>query len=141
MNNRRSVMKKVVIGLVAIVVIAGAYFGLARTAPSRAAAAPTPTTAQEPVKAGNRVVAEAKVMPVKHAVLTSKTGGTVAEVLVAEGAQGTAGEPLVRLHAEQQAAAVAQAEGDLQRAQARLNEQKAGSRDQEVQSAQAAVEA
>lgn len=134
-------MKKILIAVVVIAVVgAGVYFGLGKMRPAAVAAA-SPAVAQEPVKAGNRVAAEAKVMPVRNASLSFTTSGTVAEVLVAEGAQVTAGQPLVRLHAEQRAAAVAGAQADVQRAQARLDELKAGPRAEEIAVAKAGVEA
>jgi multidrug resistance efflux pump len=65
----------------------------------------------------------------------------VAEVLVAEGDVVEAGQPLVRLQAAQQQAALAQAEAQLARAQARLIELKAGARAEELAAARSASEA
>jgi multidrug resistance efflux pump len=65
----------------------------------------------------------------------------VTEVLVAEGDDVEAGQVLVRLESKQQAAAVAQAEAGLRRAQVRLDELKAGPTQQEIEAAQASVEA
>ena len=86
-------------------------------------------------------MAEAKVVPARVAGLSLPTGGIVAEVLVNEGGQVAAGQTLVRLDSARQAAAVTQAEAQLQRAQAALAELKAGSRDEERRSAQAALDA
>ena len=80
-------------------------------------------------------------MPARVAGLSLPTGGIVAEVLVAEGEQVAAGQMLVRLDSARQAAAVTQAEAQLQRAQAALAELKAGLRDEERRSAQAALDA
>jgi HlyD family secretion protein len=65
----------------------------------------------------------------------------VAEVLVKEGDPVQAGQVILRLRSDQQAAGVAQAEAAVQRAQAKLDGLKAGPREQEVAAAQAAVDA
>ncbi len=107
-----------------------------------AAAAADPTAAVAgPVRAGNDVTAEGKLVPQHSAQLSLPQGGVVAEVLVHEGDLVQAGQPLLRLKNEQQAAGVAQAQAALQRAQAQRDEQKAGPRPQEVVAAQAAVDA
>ena len=93
------------------------------------------------VTAPDTVVAEAEVVPLREASLNFPTGGVIAEILVEEGAQVEAGQLLMRLDARRQQAAVAQAEAELLRAQARLNEVRAGPRPQEVEMARAAVAA
>lgn len=92
------------------------------------------------VKASGQVVANAKVVPVQSAALSSPTGGIVAEILVREGERVQAGQVLLRFQSARQAASVAQAEADVRRAQARLNELKAGPRPQEVQASKASVD-
>ena len=104
-----------------------------------AGAATTPPV--EPVRSTGGVMAEAVVVPVQSAALSLPSGGTVAEVLVKEGEQVQAGQVLLRLDAARQRAAVAQAEAGLSRAQARLDELKAGARSQEVAAAEAALQA
>jgi HlyD family secretion protein len=79
-------------------------------------------------------------VPVQYAALSLPAGGIVTHVAVAEGESVQAGQVLVRVEAAQQAAAVAQAEAGLRRAQAQLNGLKAGPRPQEIAAAQAAVE-
>jgi HlyD family secretion protein len=135
-------MKKLIIGIVVAAVVIGAgYLVVGRGVQARAMnggqAAPTST----PVRADSRVSAEAKVVPARVAGLSLPTSGIVAEVLVAEGEQVAAGQNLVRLDSARQAAAVAQAEAQLQRAQAALAEVKAGAREEERRSAQAALDA
>jgi len=94
-----------------------------------------------PVRTSGEVVADAVVVPARTAVLSLPGGGIVAEILVEEGAQVEAGQPLLRVQALRQQAAVAQAEAGVQRATARLAELRAGPRSQEVETAQAAVDA
>ncbi len=136
-------MNRKLMAIVAVAVLVGAVAwlsgcGAQSGAPSDGKAA-MPTTPA--VEADSRVVAEAKVVPARSARLSLPTGGVVAEVLVTEGQNVTAGQTLVRLDSSRQAAAVAQAEAQLQRAQAGLAELKAGARAEEQRSAQAALEA
>ncbi|MHB0877049.1 MAG: HlyD family secretion protein [Anaerolineae bacterium] len=135
-------MKKILLGLVVIVALAGgAYLAMGGSVSDALAseAAVTPTLAV--VQADGRVVAEAKVVPLRSASLSLSTGGVVAAVLVQEGESVQAGQPLLRLASSDQQAAVVQAEAELARAQANLAAQQAGARTEEVQSAQAAVAA
>ena len=71
-------------------------------------------------------------MPVRNARLSLSTAGIVAEVAVSEGAQVTAGQTLIRLESARQTAAVAQAQAQMQRAEASLAQLKAGARTEEV---------
>lgn len=73
-----------------------------------------------PVRAGDRVEADGKVVPVQHAALAFPVGGTVAKVMVEPGEAVEAGQVLVRLDSAQQAAAVLKAMADLAAAQADL---------------------
>ncbi len=137
-------MKKVLIGVVVLAVLAGVgYLIVTQVLPSSSEAQVTPeaTEALPAVKAGNEVVADAVVVPVQSARLSLPTGGIVAEVLVAEGDAVEAGQVLLRLESARQAAAVAQAEAQLLRAQSTLAELQAGPRAQEIEAAQSAVEA
>ena len=113
---------------------------------SPAANTPTTPTAQAtdllpPVRASSDVVADAVVTPARTANLSLPGGGIVAEILVEEGAQVEAGQPLLRVQSQRQQAAVARAEAGVQAAQARLDELRAGPRSQEIEIAQAAVDA
>jgi HlyD family secretion protein len=137
-------MRKWIIGVVVIVVLAvAAYLLLVRGGVSATAAQTTPqATAQlSPVKAGNEVVADAVVVPVQSARPSLSTGGIVAEMLVAEGDHVEADQVLLRLESTRQAAAVAQAEAQLWRARSTLADLQAGPRPAEVAAAKAAVAA
>jgi len=105
------------------------------------AAGNQPTATPRPVRASDEVVADGVVVPVLHASLSMPVGGIVQEVLVSEGDQVVAGQPLLRLQQGRLEAAVAQAEAGVARAQARLDELKAGPRAEELLAAQAAVDA
>ncbi len=137
-------MKKVLGILLAVVVVGGgAYAALrwARAGSSASSGAEPAATVAGPVKAGNQVTVEGQVVPVRTTDLGFATGGTVAEVLVKEGDHVQPGQVLARLNAGRQAAAMAQAEADVRRAQARLAEIQAGARPQEIAAARAGVEA
>ncbi|MCU0501679.1 MAG: biotin/lipoyl-binding protein, partial [Anaerolineae bacterium] len=111
-------MKRMLIAVVSVGVLLGVTSLLsgcgaaAGTPASGKTAAPTAPA----VQADNRVVAEAKVAPVQSARLSLPAGGIVAELPVKEGQTVNAGQTLVKLDAARQAAAVAQAEAQLQRA-------------------------
>ncbi len=106
-----------------------------------AAPAAQATDVLPPVRASSDVVADAVVVPARTAGLSLPGGGIVAEILVEEGAEVEAGQPLLRVQALRQQAAVAQAEAGVQRATAQLADLRAGPRSQEIETAQAAVDA
>ena len=93
------------------------------------------------VRASNDVVADAVVVPARTADLSLPTSGIVAEILVAEGAQVEAGQPLLRVQSQRQQAAVARAEAGVLGAQARLEALRAGPLPQEIEIAQAGIDA
>ncbi|HEY8450348.1 MAG TPA: HlyD family efflux transporter periplasmic adaptor subunit [Bacillota bacterium] len=128
-----------IIVAVAVLAAAGAYIAWGQ----RGAALPEEGEQEAPrepvVSDAGVVIAEGEVVPIRESSLSFAVGGIVAEVFVEEGEAVTAGQVLARLDARQQAAAVAQAEADVQRAIARLNELKAGPRPQDIEIAQAAV--
>jgi multidrug efflux pump subunit AcrA (membrane-fusion protein) len=137
-------MKKFVIAIVVIAVLAGAaYFGYTQLGPGAAAATATPMANEElpVVEASDEVIADAVVVPSQYAQLSLPTGGIVAEVLVEEGETVQADQVLLRLDSARQAAAVAQAEAQLLRAQDAVAELEAGPRPEEIAAAAAAVEA
>ncbi|MCH7646278.1 MAG: biotin/lipoyl-binding protein, partial [Nitrospinae bacterium] len=72
------------------------------------------------IERGVVVEADAVVVPVRSADLSLPSAGTVAELLVAVGEQVDAGQVLVRLDAEQEAAALAEAGAALESARADL---------------------
>ena len=132
-------MKKIVVGVIVLVLLAAAVavVNWRRGATAKLAADPTPAT---PVKASRNVTAEATVVPAKSAALAFSAGGLVAEVLIREGDRVQAGQVIARLDQRQRAAAAAAAEAQLQRAAARVSELKAGPRSQEVASARAGLQ-
>ncbi len=133
-------MRKVLIGIVLVAVVAGAAYAL--IARNRAAREAQQVPDLPPVRAATEVVAEARVVPVRGATLSLPAGGTITEILVAEGMAVREGEVLVRTEAARQAAAaVAQAEAALQGARARLAELRAGARAQDIAAAQAVLQA
>ncbi|MCL4859724.1 MAG: HlyD family efflux transporter periplasmic adaptor subunit [Caldilineaceae bacterium] len=105
----------------------GAPVGLVESAAIRAAA--------------GSVVADARVVPVQSAGLSLSTGGIVKEILVGEGEEVAEGDVILRLDTAQQRVAVARAQADLQRAQARLQQAISGPRTAEIENAQAALDA
>lgn len=131
-------MKKFVIaGIVVLVLVVGGAFAFTMQRSASAQAAGPVAQATEPARG---VVAEGVAVPAEWAALSSPTGGVVVELLAREGEQVTAGQTILRLESSRQAAAVAQAEAALSRAQARLAELKAGPRAEEIAIAEAAVE-
>ncbi len=104
-------------------------------------AANTTVAALPPVEAGDKVTAEARVLPLRSAKLSLPAGGVVVKVLVTEGDSVIAGQTLVQVDSARQAAAVAQAEAQLKAAQARLAELKAGARTGDREAAQAGLDA
>ena len=87
------------------------------------------------------IIADARVVPVNSADLSLPVSGIVSEVLVAEGDDVTRGDVIVRLDADGERAAVSRAEAELKRAQARLAELQAGTRQEEIDAARASLEA
>ncbi len=125
-------------GVVVVIVIAAAFLLLRRSDRGAQQAAPV----LPPVQASTRVEAEGRVVPVRGVTLSLVTGGSAAEIFVAEGDRVKAGQVLLRLaEARQAQAGVAQAEANLRRAAARLAELRAGARPQEVESAASTVQA
>lgn len=87
------------------------------------------------------VIAEAAVVPVRHAALSLSASGIAAEVLVAEGETVEEGQLLLRLRDAHQQAAVAQAQAGLETALARLAGLQADPRAEEIATAQANLDA
>ncbi len=113
---------------------------------------PTPIP---PVQALDKIIADAIVVPATRANLSMSTGGTIAELAVAEGETVEAGQLLLRLDAPRLDAALTQAEATLaqaeaglaqaesahDRAVAALDKLNAGARAEEIAGAEAAVAA
>ncbi|HTP09275.1 MAG TPA: efflux RND transporter periplasmic adaptor subunit, partial [Anaerolineae bacterium] len=117
-------MKKLLLILVTIALLAGC--SPANNAPT---ATPTVSAATVETKTSN---ATGYVTPIRHADLAFRTGGRVVDVLVKEGDQVKAGQPLVKLDDAELKAGLLQAQADLARWQA-------GARTEEIAAAQANV--
>src|SRR5688500_14563235 len=101
-------MKKIVIGIVMLMLVAsGAYLAIGRAANPAVAQPATPTAG--PYLDGP-VLAEGKVVPAQSAALNFTSSGVVAEVLVKEGDAIEKGTPLARLDTRDLELKVAQAE-------------------------------
>jgi HlyD family secretion protein len=131
-------MKRVLIGVVTIVLLAAGIYVATRP---RSSETTSPSATAAPVKAAANIVAQGKVVPVREAQLALPTGGRVADVLVKEGQQVESGQVLVRLDEAREEAAVSQAQAGVQRAQANLAALTAGPRPEDVDVARAAVDA
>lgn len=92
------------------------------------------------VKAPNSVIVEARVVPNREAVLSLATSGLVDKVLVANGDQVEAGAVLVELNNSRQQAALAQAKGNLRKAELQLAELQAPARAEEIARYQANID-
>lgn len=130
-------------GLLLLVALLGIFSGALLAHQVRFGILPVQAVAvaQEGAIAVSQVVADARVVPVQQADLSMPVSGIVAELLAADGQAVAAGEVILRLKNAQQNVAVARAQADLQRAQARLDELRAGARPQEIAAAEAALAA
>ena len=93
------------------------------------------------VEASTDVIADAVVVPLKFAALSMMSSGVVEEILVDEGGFVEEGQVILRLRNAQDVANVRQAEAQLFRAQAKMDELRAGSRPQEISQAEASLDA
>lgn len=101
-------------------------------------AAPTAVMIQSAV-VNDAVVADGRVVPVRDVTLKMTQAGTVAEILVAEGATVTAGQALVRLDSRALELRRDQAQAGLDRAQAKYDQLKAGATGEAIAMAEAGV--
>ena len=129
------------IALVSLLVLGAATLASCSRGQATPASQGTPAASTAPVRVTSDIVAEGKLLPVLRVALSSPVAGYVAEVAAPDGGKVEAGQVIVRLNNAQQAAAVAQAEAALLRAQAHLDELKAGARKEEVSAAAAALDA
>nr|WP_044200677.1 HlyD family efflux transporter periplasmic adaptor subunit [Oscillochloris trichoides] len=86
---------------------------------------------------GGTLRAEAKVVPLRSASLSMPVGGVVAEVLVSEGATVQADQPLIRIERSRLEAALAQAQAEVQVAQASYDRLLAGATPEQIAAAEA----
>ena len=82
--------------------------------------------AASPQATDDRLVAEGKVIPVQHALLSLPTGGIVSTIHVAEGDTVQSGQPLLGLDRARAEANVAQARANLTESQAAYEKLRAG---------------
>ena len=139
MNSKHKTLAGV--ALISLLALAGCNTALPGQEAAPAAAAPAAVPTAVTARASGDVIAEGAVEPASWNEIAYPVAGTVEEVLVAEGDLVEAGQILARLDSVYQQAALAQAEAGLRRAEARLEELKAGPRPQEVEVAQTAIEA
>lgn len=102
---------------------------------------PTPTLAPRTAEIENVVSAQGNLIPRHHADLAFRTGGRVAEVMVAEGQTVKAGQALIRLQSDELQAALAQAQAALELAQANLAQIEEGARPEQIAQAEASLRA
>lgn len=101
-----------------------------------------PSTPQAPSAfEGRAVSASAEIVPAQKAQLSFTIAGRMQKVAVAIGDSVKAGQVLAELEASDWDAAVKQAEGAMERAQAQLNQVRAGPREQEIAVAEAGLAA
>lgn len=87
------------------------------------------------------ITVEARIQPARQAALSYPIGGIIGEMFVEEGQVVEAGQPLLSLDNSRQIVSVAQAQANLEQAEARLQELETGARTQEIIAAQAATDA
>ncbi len=136
-------MRKWIIGLVVLALIAGGvYVAFGGGGGTLGLAEPTPTAAPliDTVEAGNRVVADAVVLPINDVNLTFELSNVrVAEIMVEEGEQVAEGEALARLDTRDLDLRVSQAEAALAQAQADLDKLLEGATAEEIAEAEAQI--
>lgn len=133
-------MRKLAIGIVLLAIVAAsAYLGYARgqagvgSSQPAANSDPRGTSALE----NNRVVSDARILPVRSVSLSFPTGGIVAEVLVEEGDDVKQGAPLAHLDAPELQLNVEQAEATLAQVKANYDKLLAGASPEEIAIARA----
>lgn len=113
--------------LISILLLAGALVLVACQPQSASEPAATAaesvnnTTALQDEPTSRGVLAEGELVPLQFATLSFQTGGRVAAILVEEGDEVQAGDPLIQLDATDLELALAQAEARLNSAQGSLN--------------------
>jgi len=132
--------RTLLIATVVIFAVVAALWGYRTLAsrPTETAATPEPEAQAD---LANVIWASGKLAPSQWTALSPDAGGAVQTIDVRAGDQVEAGQVLLRLDAVHQKAALAQAQAQLQRAEAQLAEAMSGARDQEIAAARAAVDA
>ena len=122
-------------------VIVLSAFGFAGYQAFLAPTPPTPPPASAAKTTEDVVSAQAFVTPRHHSDLAFRSGGRVAEVLVAEGDQVKLGQALIRLQDDQLKASLAQAQAALNTAKANEDLVTENARPEEIAQAEAALRA
>lgn len=130
--------RNVILGIVALVVLAGAYVALGGTLPGATGATPTPGLSYGDVE--NLVVASGTLLPVQRSNLSFRMAGMAKSVTAKAGDVVKEGDVLARLDTAELDAAVAQAKAGVATAQAALAELRAGPGREDIAVAQAAVD-
>jgi HlyD family secretion protein len=124
--------RKLLTGIVLVVVIVVGYAGYTRMAPPAAAPAPTP---QPESSTENVIWASGKVLPARWADLSFSGGGRITRLLVKEGDQVEEGQLLAEVETTQLEQAVTEAEAALAVARANLDLARVGPRPEEIEAA------
>lgn len=123
-------LKRALIGLLVIaLLLAGGVFIYNRFFAAGEEAAPTPAAAVDSLAVAidaGRVAAEGRVVPLRHAAVALAGSGVVAEIVAPAGTAVEAGQPILRLDAADQEAALRAAEAELALAQADRDAAQAG---------------
>ncbi|HET7087982.1 MAG TPA: HlyD family efflux transporter periplasmic adaptor subunit [Anaerolineae bacterium] len=130
---------RVLIGI--IVVVALSALGFAGYQQFLAPVEATPTAAPLAQEIESIVSAQGILVPRRRADLAFRTGGRVAEILVAEGQTVEEGDALIRLQDDELKAGLAQAQAALDLAKANLAQIEEGARPEQIAQAEAAVRA
>jgi HlyD family secretion protein len=135
---KQFIVRTTLAGALALVIASGGFYGYTTMQPaltSQAAVLASPATPSA------AIVAEARVVPIRNAELSFGGSGVLAELLVHAGDQVAVGQPLARLDSASQQARVAQAEADLEKAQAALARLHAPATEEAVAQVEAQVQA
>ena len=133
-------MKKLLIGLVVLLLIGTASYAALTWRGTQDTATQAQPIGSLPAES-EPLVAEGKVVPLQHALLSLPTGGIVTMVRVAEGDQVTAGQPLIELDRARAEATVAQADANLVQAEATYAKLRGGATPEEIAIAEAQLHA
>ena len=130
-------MKKVVIVIAVLAILAIGIFAITNyTSLAPQVTAPKVTPTLPAIKTSSRIVAEGKVVPVKGAAIGFQVGGIVTEVAVQVGDRVEPGKVIAQLDTKQYELQLAQAEGNLTSAKAKVDQVKRGPTASDVSAAQ-----
>jgi HlyD family secretion protein len=124
-------MKRILIGFTVLLLLSTAGYAAVTWRGRQESTAQLQSLASS-LAVNERLVAEARVVPVQSAALSLPSGEIVAAVLVREGDRVQAGQALLRLDRARAEAAVAQAQAEIAQAQAAYEKLLAGATPAEV---------